>query len=283
MSILGTKLEEAIQNKKNDINTFVWKYARVNYNTEQREVKLVDVPEEELKQFYTHCNSMLYQRDSKIPGRYVLMELIKEQREKCNVELFLKGLETGELSGKNPYPRHTYLQDLRSYLTSNKEKFPPSDYDKIYITACTSGLPREFQKLTIADVTAGCLDQLGIFRRKHLTFSFILKMGIYLTPHELKELGEEEGKTKIEILKERLGLKPDIKISIKSSGLSLTEFKAMLNLKSVKYSQLTTNQLLALRNKVLFRLENEVQFHIEQWEELKRQIELVAKHKGYTL
>ena len=57
----------------------------------------------------------------------------------------------------------------------------------------------------------------------------------------------------------------------------------MVNLKPKKYSALTTDQLITLRNKVLFKLENEVKFHIEQWEERIRQIELVAQSRGITL
>ena len=57
----------------------------------------------------------------------------------------------------------------------------------------------------------------------------------------------------------------------------------MINLKPKKYSALTTDQLVTLRNKVLFKLENEVKFHISQWEERIRQIELVAQTRGISL
>ena len=57
----------------------------------------------------------------------------------------------------------------------------------------------------------------------------------------------------------------------------------MVNLKPKKYSELTAYQLIVLRNKVLFKLENEVMFHIEQWEERIRQIELVAKERDIVL
>ena len=42
---------------------------------------------------------------------------------------------------------------------------------------------------------------------------------------------------------------------------SINELRAMVNLKPKKYSELTTDQLTVLRNKVLFKLENEVMFH----------------------
>ena len=58
----------------------------------------------------------------------------------------------------------------------------------------------------------------------------------------------------------------------------------MINLKSnKKYIELTTNQLETLRDKVLFLLEENVSFHISQWETLMAQIEEVAEFKKYKL
>lgn len=126
------------------------------------------------------------------------------------------------------------------------------------------------------------------FDNKHITFSFILNMGIYLTPEEMREFNErdEDGnlKKKPEVVKERLGLDPSVTLTVKPSGLTFNELRAMINLKkSKKYSELTTDQLVALRNKVLFRLENEVMYHIKQWEERMRQIELVAKERNIII
>ena len=57
----------------------------------------------------------------------------------------------------------------------------------------------------------------------------------------------------------------------------------MVNLRPKKYSELTTDQLTVLRNKVLFKLENEVMFHIDQWENRINQIRKVAESKGINL
>ena len=57
----------------------------------------------------------------------------------------------------------------------------------------------------------------------------------------------------------------------------------MLNLKSKKYSELTTDQLVALRNKVLFRFQNEIEYHASQWEDRIKQIKEVAAAKGISL
>lgn len=278
---------EAIEAKNNDTKSFVWKLARKADGT-QEEIRLLDASEEQLNTFYKHCKSMLYSEDKLNPGRYVLLKIIEEQRKKCNVELFLRKLESGSICSDNkPYPRHLYIQDIRSYMNTHKEDFPSNELKDISIASISGGLPREFGRISIDEVLNGCLDQLGYFDNKHITFSFILNMGVYLTLEEMKEfdIKDKDGNTrsKLEVIKERLGIKPSVRLTVKPTGLNFSELRAMVNLKSKKYSDLTTDQLTVLRNKVLFRLENEVMFHIEQWEERMRQIELVAKERGIML
>ena len=106
-------------------------------------------------------------------------------------------------------------------------------------------------------------------------------MGVYLTQNELKDLNGD--KKKPELIKEKLGLKSSVRININPTGLNFAEFRAMINLKPKKYSALTTDQLTTLRNKVLFRLENEVKLHIEQWEKRISQIKKVAEMRGLEL
>ena len=287
MSILKEKLEEAIEAKNNDTKSFVWKLARKSDGT-QEEVRLVDATPEQLNTFYRHCKSMLYSEDKLNPGRYVLLNIIEDQRRKCNVELFLRKLESGALcaDGK-PYPRYLYLQDIRSYMNANKANFPTEELDNISIAAVTKGLPREFERISIEEVIDACLDRLNTFDNKHITFSFILNMGVYLTPAEMKEFDEKDKdgntRSKLEVIKERLNIKPTVRLTVKPTGLNFSELRAMVNLKPKKYSDLTTDQLIVLRNKVLFRLEDEVQFHIQSWEERIRQIKLVAQEKGIEL
>lgn len=281
------KLTEAIEAKSNDIKSFVWKLAR-NSNGIQEEIRLIDATPEQLNKFYTHCQSMLYSNDKLNPGRYVLLNIIGEQRRKCNVELFLRKLESGSIcANKQPYPRHLYIQDLRAYMNAHKSEFPSSELKNISIAACTGGLPREFERISIEEVLDGGLDQLGFFNNKHITFSFILNMGVYLTPTEMKEFDEKDKdgntRSKLEVIKERLNIKSTVRLTVKPTGLNYNELRAMVTLKPKKYSELTTDQLTVLRNKVLFRLENEVMFHIDQWEERMRQLKLVADNRGIIL
>ncbi len=287
MTIIKEKLMGAIEAKNNDVTSFIWKFAK---NTEgvQEEIRLIDATDEQLQKFYNHCMSMLYSKDKLNPGRYTLLKIIDEQRSKCNIELFLRKLETGELCANHqPYPRHLYIQDLRAYLNMHKDDYPSSQLKNISISSCTGNLPREFERISINDVLDGGLDQLGYLNSKHITFSFILNMGVYLTPEEMKEFDEKDengnSKHKPEIIKKKLGLKDHVRLVIKPSGLSFNELRAMINLKSEKYSKLTTDQLTVLRNKVLFKLENEVLFHIEHWEEKIRQIQKVASERNLKL
>lgn len=281
------KLMEAMEAKNNDIKSFVWKLARKADKT-QEEIHLVDATPEQLNQFYKHCLSMLHSTDKLNPGRYVLLDIIKEQRNKCNVELFLRKLEDGSLcEDHKSYPRYLYLQDISAYMDAHKADFPTKERDKISISAFSGYLPREFERISVKQVLQACMDQLGNFDNKHITFSFILNMGIYLTPAEMKEFDEKDKdgntRSKLEVVKERLNIKNTVRLTVKPTGLNFSELRAMINLKPKKYSDLTTDQLTVLRNKVLFRLENEVMFHIEQWEERLRQLKLVAESRGIIL
>ena len=287
MTMLGEKLEQAIEAKNNDLKSFVWKFARKSDGT-QEEIKLMDATPEQLNTFYNHCKSMLYSEDRTNPGRYTLLKIIEEQRRKCNVELFLRKLESGSIcADKQPYPRHLYIQDIRTYMNAHKEDFPANELKNISIASCTGGLPREFERISIDEVLDAGLDKLGYVDVKHITFSFILNIGIYLTPAEMKEFDEKDKdgntRSKLEVIKERLGIKPSVRLTVKPSGLNFSEFRAMVNLKAKKYSDLTTDQLTVLRNKVLFRLENEVQHHIQSWEDRITQIEKVAEARGIEL
>lgn len=287
MTVLGDKLSEAIEAKNNDIKNFVWKLAR-KADKSQEEIRLVDATPEQLQQFHNHCISMLYSTDTMNPGRYTLLNIIKEQRRKCNVEIFLRKLEDGSICADHkPYPRYLYLQDINSFMNANPANFPASERNSISISVFSGNLPREFERISIAEALNGCLDQLGTFNNKHITFSFILNMGIYLTPTELREFDvkDKDGNTRnrLEVIKESLNINPKVMLTVKPTGLNYNELRAMITLKTKKYSEMTTDQLTTLRNKVLFKLETEVQFHASQWEERLEQIEKVAKARNIEI
>lgn len=279
--MIKEKLAAAIAKKNNDINTFVWKGRKVEVNGQlvQDEKKLVDCSEDELRTFYKHCDSMLYNTSKECPGRYVLLDIIEDQRVRCNAELFLRWLEQEKST-----PRFTFLSSLRVFLDNNKG----IDTKNVFISeALVGGCPAEFARLPIDIILEGCLDKLGKFNKQHITLTFILKQGLWFTQQESKDLTEKtpsgEFREKAEVARERLGLKPSVNLYMTPKGLSFAQLRAMVNLKSKKYSELTTPQLETLRNRILFSLEDEVKFHIGQWETRKNQIKMVCDAKGYTL
>ena len=115
--IIEERLKEALAKKENDINSFVWKGQKVknsNGDFEQTEKRLVDCSVEELKSFYRHCESMLYNTSKDNPGRYALLEIIKEQRLKCNAELFLRWL-----SEEKGLPKYSFLTSVQEFPPEN--------------------------------------------------------------------------------------------------------------------------------------------------------------------
>lgn len=293
MGVLGEKLTQAINEHENNVENFIWKGPKkeVNGVRVQEEVRLMDATPEQLNKFYAHCMSMLYSNDKKNPGRTILLDIIKRQRQKCNAELYLRWLEnkyqTNIPDVRKPYPRFLYNSDIREALEANKDSIPNEEYAVTPITVLTDGVPMEFRDVTIHDVLLGAVGVLGLFDRSHISLSFITKMGVWLTDKEMNELLERDkdgkARNRIDVIKERFNLRKDIKLYPNENGLSYTELRAMLNLKTKKYSDLTTDQLLVLRDKVLFRFEDEVRFHISQWEDIINKIERVAEIKGITL
>lgn len=293
MGVLGEKLTQAINEHENNIENFIWKGPKkeVNGVRVQEEVRLMDATPEQLNKFYAHCMSMLYSNDKKNPGRTILLDMIKRQRQKCNAELYLRWLENKYQINipdvRKPYPRFLYNSDIREALEANKDSIPNEEYANTPITVLTDGVPMEFRDVTIHDVLLGAVGVLGLFDRSHISLSFITKMGVWLTDKEMNELLERDkdgkARNRIDVIKERFNLRKDIKLYPNENGLSYTELRAMLNLKTKKYSDLTTDQLLVLRDKVLFRFEDEVRFHISQWEDIINKIERVAEIKGITL
>ena len=283
MTIIRERLEEAMASKKIDVKNFIWKGEKKEINgvMTQEEIRLIDADEKQLNKFYNHCMSMLYNQDKQNPGRYLLLDIIKDQIARCNCELFLRWLE--QEKGK---PRFTFLSDVRTILDNNKENIP--DTTNIPISTIVGGCPDEFKEIPISLIIDGCIDRLGYFNKQHITLSFILKQGLWFTQQELKDLTEknEDGTTKdrVEVVKERLGLtKPGINLYITPKGLNFAQLKAMISLRSKKYSELTNDQNKTLRNINIIALSDEVRLHINQWEARISQLQEVAKLKGITL
>lgn len=293
-TVLGDKMKEALEQSVNNIENFVWKGPKkeINGQRAQESVRMVDATPEQLKDWYKHCQSMLYSTNKKYPGRYVLRDIVEEQRMKCNVELYLRWLEnkfqTDYPEVRKAYPRFLYLQDIRNVLRENEDAISKEEYATTPISTITNGIPTEFRDVSIASVIDGCLDTLGLMDKSHISLKFITKLGVWFTDKEMNDLLEKDAngnvRNRIDVIKERHNLKPVIKLRPNFKGLHYSELRAMLNMKPAKkYSELTTDQLVVLRDKVLFRFEEEIEFHISQWKEIIRQLEMVANSKGFSL
>lgn len=290
MNSIKERLAAAYEAKSNDIKTFIWKGPKEELNGQkfQDEIKLIDATDEQLIDFYNHCMSMLYNEDPVNPGRYTLIKMLQDDRDRCNTELYLRYLENVYLPSDDRarYQRFMYLQDMKKFLGQNSEGLPQNQWSSTPITTIIDNVPDEFRNLNIAMVLEGLGDKLSRPHRKPLTLNFLVKMGLWFTPQEMKALTErtEDGRyrDRLDVVKERLDLKKITKLRVDPRGLSYAEFRAMLNLKNKKFSELTTEQLLVLRNKVLFRLEDEASFHADMWLEKIRELRLVAESRGWS-
>lgn len=277
------KLKEAMEKKNQDVSTFIWKGSKeidTSGKYKQSEKKLVSMSEQELSECYDHCKTMLFNKDPQNPGRYVVLELISDQKDRAGTELFLRYVEQ-----KHNLTRFTLLGSINEFIKNNKESF--KNY-KVLVSDIITSVPNEYTKIPLNMVIDGCLDRLGTFNKKHITRTFILKQGIWLTPTESKELVDynDDGsvKDRLEVIRERLNIKEVEKLYINSKGLNYTQMRAMLNIKpNKKYIDLTTSQLETLRYRILFNLEETVKEHIAAWERRMEEIELVAKYKGFIL
>jgi hypothetical protein len=273
------QLQDAIDKKDTDLNSFIWKGHKVldaNGKYKQSEQKLVDMNKQQLNACYDHCKTMLFNKDLQNPGRYLVLEIIADQRDRCGAELFLRHVEQ-----ENELSRYTLIGMINGFLTLNKEILKGT---KPALKLAFASMPDEFQNISLHLVMDGCLDRLGVFNKKHITRTFILKQGIWLTPSESKDLIEygPEGNLidRLLVIRDRLNIKEIEKLYINSKGLNYTQMRAMLNIKpNKKYMDLTTLQLETLRNRILFNLEETVKDHITAWERRMEEIEMVLTFK----
>lgn len=117
---------------------------------------------------------------------------------------------------------------------------------------------------------------------------FILAQGIWLTDDEKIDLTEtdEKGniKNRIDVIKERLSLDPKIKIKINPNGLTFAEFRSIVQLSPIsRISVLPTITLKTLRDKILLLLDNDLDYHINKWNNLKSNIRRVAEVRNISL
>ena len=287
MTVLGDKLGEALNAKANDINNFVWKGPKIN--GVQEEIRLVDADFYQLQKFYNHCNEMLYNKDSKYPGRVVLKDIVQDQIQRCRAELLIRWLRS-----EKQYTTTNCLEDLRAIISNNKEELTQDVIKTYAIGNIMNGLPIEFERVPISLVMDACLDSLGVLDNSHLTLNFIVKMGLWFTPQEMQKPVAEGGLYKkdpetgkavnrLEVVTKELRLNPSISLRIDNTGLSYAEFRSMCRLKRDKYANLTSDQLRLLSNKVLYRFQDQCEMQAKQWQDKIAEILKVAESKGWDV
>lgn len=270
----GAKLKEAITAKDNDINNLVWK------DKTGATVRLMDLTQNELKRYHRHCEQMLTNRDIYKPGKLVIRENIQKCWDSCNAELFVRYL----LHECDTDIRTT--KDLLDFVNMQRNNNNVSVEDSISVLF--TGLPPIYEKITVGKLMDVCFDKLDVLNKKMITDKFIIAQGIWLTDEEKKDLTEleESGKVRnrMEVIKERLCLNPDIKLRICPTGLTFAEFRALIQLSDLpKISSLSTIALKTLRDKILLLLDNDLDYHINKWLKIKKDIERVAEYKNWNL
>lgn len=266
------------------LQSYIWRTPK-NYNNNkvtQNEVKLIDASETDLQKYYNHCQQMLYNESADRPGRYVLLKEVNHQRCCCNAELFVRHLRTNKIS------QTSYLIELRNLINNNKDY----DFKNVFLEDFEdeNRFPADFYQLTVENVMDACLDHLGRFDKSHITLAFILKQGIWFTEEESDRLFKSVDTSSSErpdiilknLIKEELNL-PNIELRSNPKGLTYSQFRAMVQLKSNKYSELTTEQLITLRDRTLFALEDDIEYHIKEWEIRKKQIIEIADYKSFKI
>lgn len=154
MTVLGDKLQEAMSKKASDITTYVWKGPKVN--GEQKEILMIDASFDQLKQWYRHCQQMLYNEDSKNPGRVTLLEIVQDQINRCRAELLIRWL-----MAEKQYSNTRCLEDLRKLISNNKDTLTPEVIKSFPISKVMDGLPIDYQQVPVKLVMDACLDLLG--------------------------------------------------------------------------------------------------------------------------
>lgn len=280
-----------------DINSYVWKDARLSQNRSEKQVetKLITMDEDQLQFCYTHAKEMLFNTNTKKPGRLIVINELVNQRQKCNAELCLRWFQS--LQNSDGQFIYATKEGLMSELQSWKDAFNANE------NTCLKEflqIPAEYGNVRVSMLEEACRDALGAFDHSKISFTFLYNLGLYLTQEELKQIDND--------LKEA-GLNPDAytlqekvdnhikvplgivgaEIKINPKGLTLSEFKSMVNMKHYKgyrmckYSNLSSEQLKALISKVLFALEDRTKLQAKRWQEIMRQIEEVAEYQHFKL
>ena len=272
---MNTEFGEKLQTAINSIDSFVWKDKNGN------DIKLMSASPKDLESWYNHCHNMLYNSSVHNPGKYTIRKNIHNIWDSCNTELFVRYL----LNECNTNIKTK--KDILDYINNQKILY---DHDILSesISILFEGLDPIYEKITVSKLLDACFDKLDVINRKMINDKFILAQGIWLTDDEKIDLTEtdEKGniKNRIDVIKERLSLDPKIKSKINPNGLTFAEFRSIVQLSPIsRISVLPTITLKTLRDKILLLLDNDLDYHINKWNNLKSNIRRVAEVRNISL
>lgn len=274
MSDLADKLTQAINKRANSIDNWTW------INKSGESVRLLDMAIDELQKAYNHTLDMLYRKTNYKFGKLEVRKNIQKLHTSCNAELFRR-----YLLHETPIDIFNTNKDIIDFINAFKESNHVTNQD--YVTTMFSNLPKEFETLLIGDLVNACLDLCEPINRKLISDEFIMSLGIWLTEDEKKDLTEFDENNNlrpwIQVMKERLFINGGY-FKVLPTGLSYSELRALLNLtQRTKVSTIASSTLMLLRDKILLLLDNDLEYHIKKWTNLKDQIEYVAEYKGWSL
>ena len=268
---LGEKLQSAINNS---VNTFIWKDKTGN------SIKLVDASDAELQKWFHHAQQMLYNNSIYSPGKFQVRENIKQLWDRINAELFVRYLASACDALRTK-------KDILDYIHQYRESGAITDLNES-IAVLFDNLPPIYNTVSINMLMDACFDKLGNMNKRMIGDKFILSLGIWLTEEEKTEFTEllPDGKlrNRMEMIKEQLCLNPEIRLKIRPSGLSLAEFRSLVQMPSLpKISSLSSVTLTTLRDKVLLLLDNDLNYHIDKWTNISENIKKAAELRGLQL
>lgn len=272
---MQTEFSEKLQSAMNSIESLIWKDKNGNV------INLMSANVEDIQKWYKHCYEMLYNPSPFYPGKFKIRENIYKVWRACNTELFVRYL----LHECNTNIKTN--KDILDYINEQRENHD-NNITNESISILFNGLEPIYEKITVSDLMDACFDKLDVLNKKMIPDKFILSQGIWLTDEEKLELTETDKNGKLrnrmEVVKERLSLDPDIKLRITPTGLSFTEFRSLVQLGPLpKISSLPSITLKTLRDKVLLLLDNDLNYHINKWENLITNIKRVAEARNITL
>lgn len=281
----------------NDVlERYVWRKDR-----NDKGKRLVDCNREELEKFAKICKDMLANKDTDNPGRMVLLDNIAKYRKNCNTELFIRFM-----SKKYAASRYNLYETFSAFVRNNQKNH--ADILGWPIRKVMDNIPADFRDITIREAMLACMDLLGTFSTQGLTKTFLCSIGISLSVEEwhgitptfpevnaimsmevpaFDKIRDASGKitlNKSAVIKYRNGIPMSyiIPVSKGGTGFSTQELSELMRLPGkCKYSEMSSTQLSALRDKALPRLELKIDRQIAQWKERLEQINRVARSKGY--